>query len=138
MATIRATSRPRVLFLAAALIGLEALVAAGYGVIEASQTHRSRLVVGLGAAALLLGYGALLLAVARGAWRGCRWSRGPGVATQLIQVLLGWSLRQGESLVVALALVGVALVVLGCLLAPAATAVFLAQPEAGGDADHRS
>ena len=54
------------MFLAAALLSVEALVAVAFGVIEVAEVRVFRLVVGAGVAVLMLGYGAVLAAVARG------------------------------------------------------------------------
>jgi hypothetical protein len=112
------------LFLAAAVLGLEALVAIVYGVLEAGQINAERIVVGAGVTLLMLGYGAALIAVSRGVALGRRWSRGPAVATQVLQLLLAFSFGRGATLPVGLALGATAVVVLGCLLTRAATAVF--------------
>jgi hypothetical protein len=119
------------LFLAAGLIGVEALVAVTFGVIAATQIDTDRFVVGAGVTLLMLGYCALLIAIARGVLRGRRWSRGPGVATQLLQGLLGYSFSAGETWWVGLVLGVTAVIVLICLLVPAATAVFTAEPPPG-------
>ena len=113
------------LFLAAGLIGLEALGAIVFGIAEITQTRASRLVVGSGVALLMLSLGAFLVAVARGVARGRRWSRGPAVAIQLLQVLLAYSFAGGDTWWVTLALAPLAVLVLVCLLVPAATAVFV-------------
>ena len=112
------------------LLLVEALAALVFGVLEVTHIDLRRPVVGAGAAALLLGYGAVLLILARGVGRGRRWSRGPVVASQLLHVLLAWSFRQGQTLAAGLALGGVALVVLVCLFTPAATAVLTAGDDA--------
>ena len=117
------TQRPPVLFLAAAVLVAEAVVAVGYGILEATHIVAVRFVVGAGVSLLLLGYGALLAAVARGVARGRRWSRGPAVATQVLQGLLATSFT-GPTRTVGWALGASALVVLVCLLVPSATAVF--------------
>ena len=116
------------LFLAAGLIGLEALAAIVFGIVEVTQTRASRLVVGSGVALLMLSLGAFLVAIARGVARGRRWSRGPGVATQLLQVLLAYSFAGGDTWWVGLALGPPAVLVLVCLLMPAATAIFIGPP----------
>lgn len=124
MAPTRTTTRPPVLFLAAVVLVAEAVVAIAFGAFEIPRIHMSRFVVGAGVSLLTLGYGACLLILARAVGRGLRWSRGPAVATQLLQGLLGISFGTGATLWVGLLLGIAALVVLVCLLAPAATAVF--------------
>ncbi|MET0695381.1 MAG: hypothetical protein ABWY56_15715 [Propionibacteriaceae bacterium] len=131
MATPATTSKPFVLFLAAALIGVEALVAITFGVIEVTQIELGRFVVGAGVALLMLSYGAFLIAISRGVQKGRRWSRAPGVATQLLQGLLAYSFSAGETWWVGLILGVSAVAVLVCLLVPPATAVFTAEPLPG-------
>jgi hypothetical protein len=118
------TPRPRLLFLAAAVLGLEALACIAYGAVEATRIDSARIVVGAGVTLLMLGYGAALIAVSRGVALGRRWARGPAVSTQVLQLLLAFSFGQGATLPVGLALGAAAVVVLGCLLTPAATEVF--------------
>jgi hypothetical protein len=116
------------LFLAAAVLGLEALVSVGYGLLEITHIVLARFIVGAGVTLLLVGYGVLLALVARGVALGRRWSRGPAVATQILQGLLATSFATGPTRPVALALGATALVVLVCVLTPAATAVFTEEP----------
>ena len=80
--------------------------------------------VGSGAAIILLGYAVLLIAVARGVFRGRRWSRAPAIATQLIQLPVAWSFRGGETSWFAALLAAVSLTVVVCLLLPTSTRVF--------------
>lgn len=74
---------------------------------------------------MMLGYAASLILLAGGVARVRRWARGPAVATQLLQLLVAVSFATGPTWQVALALGAVAVVTLGCLLAPSATAVFV-------------
>jgi len=129
----RSTSQPRFLFLAASVCLVEAAVAVGFGLVEASQVRVSRLVVGVGTALLMVGYGAFLAAVGRGVWLGRRWSRGPAVATQLIQIPIAWSFNGGDTAWVAWLLLGLSLLALVGLLTPASTAVFVDEPDAAAD-----
>lgn len=114
------------MFLAALLIAIEALGTFAFGVFEITQIDTSRLVVGAGVSLLALGYGAFLVVVCRDVRRGRRWSRGPAVATQLLQGLLAYSFCAGRTWSVGLVLGALALLTLVCLLTPAATAVFVA------------
>ena len=66
------------------MLALEAVIALGYAALEVGQVRMTRAAVGVGVAILMAGFGLLLLLVARGVFRGQRWSRGPAVATQLI------------------------------------------------------
>lgn len=124
MSTPTPTTRPRLLFLAAAVLGLEALASILYGVLEATQIDRNRLVVGVGVTLLMLGYGAALIIVSRGVARGRRWARGPTVATQLLQLLLAYNFGHGPTRPFGFALGAAAVVVLACVLAPTSTAIF--------------
>lgn len=117
------------LTLAAGLLTVVGVAAAGYGVLELLATRASRAVVGSGAAIILLAYAVLLVAVARGVVRGRRWSRAPAIATQLIQLPVAWSFRGGETTWFAALLGVVSLVVVVCLLLPTSTAVFTAGQE---------
>ncbi len=121
---------PRVaaLRLAAVLLGLEGLAAAGFAVLEAAHLNPVRLVMGVGVTVLMLGYALLLALVARGVARARRWSRGLAVVTQLILLLLGYSFRQPPTTLAGLAMAVVALTVLVCLLLPDSTRAFV-----GGD-----
>ncbi|MDN5770206.1 MAG: hypothetical protein L0H24_04845, partial [Microlunatus sp.] len=89
-----------------------------YGVLELVSTRASREVVGSGTGIVLLGYAALLMGAARGVFLGRRWSRGPAVATQLIQLPIGWSFRGGGTWWFAALLVAASLTILVCLLLP--------------------
>ena len=118
------------LLLAAALLVVEALAALVFGALEASQIRPVRAVMGVGVTLIMLGYGVLLLVVARGVARGRRWSRGLAVVTQLILLLLGYSFRQPPTTWAGLLMGLVALVVLVCLLAPRSTRAFLGEDAA--------
>ena len=67
-------SRPAPLLVATALLGVEALAALVFGGIALTQIRISRAEVGAGIAIWMLGYGVLLLAIARGVFRGRRWA----------------------------------------------------------------
>lgn len=99
--------------------------AVGYGVLELVATRASRAVVGSGAAIILLAYAALLLVVARGVLRGRRWSRAPAIATQLIQLPIAWSFRGDTTTWFSVVLAAVSLTVIGCLLLPSSTRIFV-------------
>lgn len=114
--------------LAAGLLGLVGLVAFGYGALEIAATNPLRPIVGIGTGLLLIGYGVLLVALARGVFLGRRWSRGPAVAMSLIQLPVAWSFAGGETWWVAVVLAGVSVAVLVCLLIRSSTAVLV--PEA--------
>lgn len=120
--------RPFTIVMAAALLALEALIGLGYAAIEVGQVRMSRAAVGVGVAILMAGFGLLLLVVARGVFRGRRWSRGPAVATQLILLPIAWSFRGGVTTWVSVALAVLAIGVLIGVLHPRSTAIFVGPP----------
>jgi hypothetical protein len=117
--------RPFTIVIAAVLLVFEALIGLGYAAIEVGQVRMTRAVVGVGVAILMAGFGLLLLLVARGVFRGKRWSRGPAVATQLILLPIAWSFRGGATTWVSVALGVLAIAVLVGVLHPRSTAVFV-------------
>jgi hypothetical protein len=80
-----------VLKAAAAVITAEGVLSGVLGVIEAFSLDGDRLGQGVTSALFLVLYGAGLLYVGRGLARAARWSRGPAVLTQLIQLGVAWS-----------------------------------------------
>ena len=106
------------------LVAVEAAAAIVFGVFAAMSMHRTRIVVGAGSAVLMVGYGALLASAAWGLWRGRRWSRGPTIATQLIQLPVAWSFVGGQTTWLALLLATMSVLTLLCLLMPSSTALF--------------
>lgn len=123
------SSRSAALTLATALLIVVGAASAVYGVLELLETRASRAVVGSGAAIILLAYAAMLFVVARGIFRGRRWSRAPAIATQLIQLPIAWSFRGGQSTWFAVLLGAVSLTVIVCLLLPSSTKVFTAEQD---------
>ena len=119
------TSRPAPLLIAAVLLGMEALAALIFGGIALSQIRPSRAEVGTGVAIWMLGYGLLLLALARGVLLGRRWSRAPSAATQLILLPLAFSFRGEPTTWVAGAIAVAAVATLVGLLHPRSTEVFV-------------
>ena len=95
---------------------------------EIGQIRASRAVVGIGVAAVMIGFGVLLAVLARAVLRVRRWSRGPAVALQLILLPTAWSFRAAPTTLVAVVLAGVAAAVLVGLLHPRSTAALV--PEA--------
>jgi hypothetical protein len=120
--------RPFTIVVAAALLALEALIGLGYAALEVGQVRITRAALGVGVAILMAGFGLLLLAVARGVFRGKRWSRGPAVATQLILLPIAWGFRGGVTTWVSVALAVLAIAVLVGVLHPRSTAVFVGPP----------
>ena len=123
-----AQSRPAPLLLAAVLLGVEALAALVFGGIALTQIRISRAEVGAGVAIWMLGYGVLLLVLARGVFRGRRWSRAPSAATQLILLPIAFSFRREPTTWVAGAIAVVAVSTLVGLLHPRSTEVFIGPP----------
>jgi hypothetical protein len=117
--------RPFTIVMAAALLALEALIGLGYAAVEVGQVRMTRAAVGVGVAILMAGFGLLLLVVARGVFRGKRWSRGPAVATQLILLPIAWSFKGGSTTWVSVVLAALAIAVLVGVLHPRSTAVFV-------------
>ena len=117
--------RPLTIVVAAVLLALEALIALGYAALEIGQVRMSRAVVGVGVTILMACFGVFLLFVARGVFRGKRWSRGPAVATQLILLPLALSFKGGSTTWVSVALAALAIAVLVGVLHPRSTAVFV-------------
>jgi hypothetical protein len=114
-------SRPAPLLWAAVVLGLEALAALGFGGIALIQIPISQ----AGLAFWMLGYGVLLLALARGVFLGRRWSRAPSVATQLILLPLAFSFRGQPTTLVAGLIAVAAVAALVGLLHPRSTEVFV-------------
>jgi uncharacterized membrane protein (DUF2068 family) len=117
--------RPWTIVVAAALLALEGLVGFGYAAISVEQIRMSRAAVGVGVTILMAAFGLLLLLVARGVFRGRRWSRGPAVVTQLILLPLAWSFKGGVTTWVSVVLAVVAITFLVGVLHPRSTAVFV-------------
>ena len=120
--------RPPHLLVAGVLLGVEALAALVFGVVEVGQIRSSRAVVGVGVAVLMIGFGVLLAVLARAVLRVRRWSRGPAVAIQLILLPTAWSFRAAPTTLIAVVLAGVAAAVLVGLLHPRSTQALV--PEA--------
>lgn len=124
--TPRGAARPRRITAAAALLGLQGLVVAGFGVVLLVRlvTNRPEQVVSAATLAVtVLVLSLLPLVAARGLWLSRRWSRSPALVVQLMVLPVAWQLvqRDGVLLVVGLAVGATAIAVLGMLLNPAAT-----------------
>jgi hypothetical protein len=119
--------RPPTIVVAAVVLALEALLALTYAALEIGQVRMSRAVVGVGVTILMACFGLFLLFVARGVFRGKRWSRGPAVATQLILLPLALSFAGGETTWISVVLAGLAIAALVGVLHPRSTAVFVSQ-----------
>ncbi|MFG1912728.1 hypothetical protein [Kribbella sp. NPDC048928] len=103
------------------------------GIAQAFTIDGSRLVLGLTTTGFFLLYGAGLVFVAvRGLWKAARWSRGPTVFTQLIQLLVAYSLWDGGSKAIAAGLAVLAVVIMVCVFQKASTEALTG----GGSNDH--
>ena len=106
---------------AAALLALIAIVAAGLGVLEAFNVRPHRAVVGVGATFLLVGYAVGLLLVVRGLLLLRSWSRGPAVATQVVQLPVAYSFLGGGTTLIGVVLALVSVITIVCLILPSST-----------------
>lgn len=113
----------RLLTVAAALVTVEALAVIALAVADLGSIDGGRVAIGVGVAIFFLLYGGTQLVAAVLLLRGRYGARGPIVATQLLQLLIAWSLRDVDGDVLAIRYLPfgaglVALVVLVCVLAP--------------------
>jgi hypothetical protein len=115
------TRRVPILVVAALLVALEAFTLLAVGASVVFGSGPGRLVLDVTTTVFFLLYGSGLLVCARGLLLSRRWARAPAVLAQLIQVLVAWSFFPGATRWVAVLLVVAAVVVLGAVLAPAAS-----------------
>ncbi len=119
------TSQPRTVptpvRIAAALLAVIALTAAVLGVLEAFNVRSNRVVMGVGATILLLAYAAGLAVAIRGLLRLRSWSRGPAVATQVVQLPVAYSFLGGGTSWIGVLLALISLTVIVCLVLPSST-----------------
>ena len=108
-----------------ALQGLGMLVLAG---LELASLSASRLALGVTTALFFAALAAGLGICAGGLARAGSWARSPVVVTELLQLLIAWSFRGGETTLVAIGLAVFAALVLGCVLHPASNRAFDASP----------
>ncbi|MEO6604629.1 MAG: hypothetical protein ABIN55_03340 [Aeromicrobium sp.] len=106
------------LHIAAIAVAIEALAYIVLAVLDLANVSGDRLGVGVGAGVLLAVYGAAQLFFAWRVSQGEGWARSPLIVTHLIQLLMAWNLRTSDSPWLAYVMAGLAVVVLGCLLAP--------------------
>ena len=109
---------PRTVLVAAVLTALEALVFLVYGLALLPDLFGARPEAGSTALLFFLFYAALLASCAWQLRRLRSWPRAPVVLAQLIQLLVGFSFWGGETTLVAVVLIAVAVVVLAALLHP--------------------
>lgn len=129
MTTPATTHTGPALFLAAGLVGVQALTALGFGVFEMTQVQPQRPEVGVTAVVTLLLYGGLLGLVAYGLARARRWSRGPAVATQILHLPIAWSFASGATVGVAVPLAVSSIAVLVCCFLPSSTRLLAREPD---------
>ncbi|WP_425308774.1 hypothetical protein AADG42_08440 [Ammonicoccus fulvus] len=119
------TPRPRTVptpvRVAAALLAVIALTSAVLGILEAFNVRSNRMVMGVGATILLLAYAAALAVVIRGLLRLRGWSRGPAVATQVVQLPVAYSFLGGGTTWIGVLLAAISLTVIVCLVLPSST-----------------
>jgi hypothetical protein len=120
---------PRPLKLAAAVVAAEGLVLIVLGIAEAFTIGSSRLVLGLTTTVFFIAWGLGLGVVARGLWNAVRWSRGPTVFTQLIQLLVAYSFWGGSTKAVTIVLAVAAVGVLICVFQKASTEALIGDPK---------
>ena len=116
--TVRRTTNPPTLVVAASLTAVEGLLLLGYAVLELASVSSERVAVAVTTALFFTAYGVLLLVSARALYRLQSWARSLVVLTQLIMLGLAWSFRGGDTTAVAIALAVVAVLVLVGLLSP--------------------
>ena len=107
--------------IAGAIVAMEALALMVLAVLDLTDVSSERLGLGIGAGVLLAIYGGGQLFAAWRVTRGEGWARSPLIVTHLIQFLLAWNLRDGDTRWLAIVMVVLSVVVLGCLLAPPVT-----------------
>ena len=115
------SKRPWTLVVAALVVALEGLVAAGLGIyvgVEAALGRAESLTAALAEAAFGLLIGAGLLWVAWGGLLAAeRWGRAPSVLTQIFLIPVAGTLIQSDQPLLGIPLIVVALIGLGTLLA---------------------
>lgn len=124
---------PGPLSVAGSLAAVEGLLLVLYGVAELTVLDAARAVMGVTTALFFLVYGAGLMFCAWRMTRLASWARSPVVMAQLVQLGVAWSFRGGEATLVALALAGVALLVLVGVFHPASLRALGGEDAAPGE-----
>lgn len=127
----------RLLLVAAVVVTVEALAVIALAVADLASIDGGRVAVGVGVAVFFLVYGGTQLVAAVLLLRGRYGARGPIVATQLVQLLIAWSLRDVDGDVLAIRHLPLgaglaALVVLVCVLAPPVNRAIVARESTEG------
>ncbi|RCG18330.1 hypothetical protein DQ384_39125 [Sphaerisporangium album] len=117
-------NRPATLPVAAAVLAVEGLTAVGLGGYAGVETiigSPSDVSSSIGVSAFGVLVGAALLWVAWGVFQAARWSRAPGVVTQIFALPVAVSLVQSAQYLLGVPLIVLALAGLAALLAPPTT-----------------
>lgn len=115
----------KALWVASGLLGVQALAAAGYGVLIVGRITHAVAGVGYGVGGMMIAWGVALGLVGRGVALARRWSRGAAVCLQLLNLPLAWGFRTSIGWL-ALALFLTTAVALICILSPSSTTAFTA------------
>ena len=118
------TTTPALLGVSAVLVALEGLFFIGYAGLEFWHLSSGRLTMGLTTGAFFVAYGVLLLACAYAFTHRGGWARSPVVLTQGIAILVAWGFRGGDTTIIALAVVAIAMVILVGVFAPSSREAF--------------
>ena len=109
---------PAPLAVAASLAAVEALVFLGLGVVEIASFQSDKATMGATTALFFFVYGVGLGICGWAVYRLRSWARAPIVVAQIIQLLVAWSFRGGDTTWLAVGLAIVAAIVLGGILHP--------------------
>ena len=118
--------RPATLTVAVSLAGIEALVLVLLGILELFALTGDRVTMGLSTTAFFWVYG---VGLAFCAWRLAllhSWARAPVVLAQLIQLGVAWSFKDGDTVLIAVALAVVAVIVIAGVMHPRSIAALAA------------
>ncbi|RNL65287.1 hypothetical protein EFK50_04825 [Nocardioides marmoriginsengisoli] len=113
---------PTSLRVAAAVVAVEGIGTAVFGIFEAFHTTSARVVMGTTTALFFVGFGAALVACAWGLTRISSWARGPVLFTQLAGLGLAWNFRGDDTWWISVMLAVPAVVTLVAMLRPATIA----------------
>ncbi|WP_371783169.1 hypothetical protein [Streptosporangium subroseum] len=117
-------NRPMTLTVAAAIMGLEgvtALILGGYVGVETVIGKPADLISSIFVAGFGILVGAVLLRVAWGMIQVDRWTRSPGVLTQIFALPVGVTLIQSDQQAIGIPLIAIAVIGLVALLSPPTT-----------------
>jgi hypothetical protein len=123
------------LLIGAAVEAVEGAAGLGFGLFVGWETIVGKpldLASAIGVAVLALLGGLGMLAVARGLVRAERWSRSPGVVTQLFGLFLAWNMIQSQQWAYGVPLAVGAIIALIALLSGPTTAALVEEDPPGG------